>query len=172
MSRTQFGNPILRRRAKKVALKDVHTQTFETLIARMFFTIQDIGVGLAAPQIGKSIRLAVIDVHPLPHRPDVVPYKRVIVNPKIISYSKSVESDYEGCLSCGGIWGKVPRSKSVAVEYYDEHGEKHREVVRGFLAKVFQHEIDHLNGILYVDRMTDMHTLMTAEEFNKRIRKK
>lgn len=168
LSRTQFGNPILRKKAKIVAVKDVHTQALKTLIERMFFTIQDIGVGLAAPQIGQSIQLAVIDIHPLPHRPNVTPYKRVIINPKIVSYSESMESDYEGCLSCGGISGNVPRSKQVTVEYYDEHGEKQRETARGLVAKVFQHEIDHLNGILYVDRMTDMRTIMTVEEFEKR----
>lgn len=137
----------------------------------MFATIQDIGVGLAASQIGKSIQLAVIDIHSLPHRPHVVPDKRVIVNPTITRYSKNKELAYEGCLSCDGLWGEVPRSEEVSIEYYDERGVKHREVARGFLAKVFQHEIDHLNGILYVDRMTDMRTLMTAQEYEKRVRR-
>ncbi len=169
LPRTQFGNPILRKKAKRIALKELRNPSLKKLIQDMFATIQDIGVGLAAPQVGKSIRLAVIDVHPLQHRPKVTPYKRIIINPKIVSHSKSKESDYEGCLSCDGLRGKVPRSKEVTVEYYDERGERQREIARGLLARIFQHEIDHLNGILYVDRIEDMRTIMTGEEYNKRI---
>ena len=122
LPRTQFGNPILRRKAKRVVLKELHKPALKILIQDMFATIQDIGVGLAAPQVGKSIQLAVIDVHALSHRPKVSPYKQVIINPKIVAYSKNRESDYEGCLSCDGLRGKVPRSKEVTVEYYDEKG--------------------------------------------------
>lgn len=169
LPRTQFGNPVLRKKAKRVVLKELRNQSLKKLIQYMFTTIQDIGVGLAAPQVGKPIRLAVIEVHPLPHRPNVTPYKRIIINPKIVSYSKKMESDYEGCLSCDGLRGMVPRSKQITVEYYDERGEKQREVAHGLLARIYQHEIDHLNGILYVDRIEDTRTLMTVEEFNKRI---
>lgn len=171
LQRTQFGDPILRKKAKRVVLKTIHTPAFKTLVRDMFATIQDIGVGLAAPQVGKSIQLAVIDVHPLPHRPHVEPYKRAIINPRIIQYSRSTVLGYEGCLSCDGVRGRVPRAKEVAVEYRDDCGVKHREVARGLLARVFQHEIDHLHGILYVDHMADMRTLMTVQEYEKRILK-
>ena len=169
---TQFGNPILRTRAKRIALKSVQTASLQKLIRAMFATVYDIGVGLAAPQIGESIKLAVIDIHPLPHRPHVELYRQVIINPVITRSSKKTTYDYEGCLSCPGLRGKVRRSNEVTVEWYDEHGEKHHETVQGLRARVFQHEIDHVNGILYVDRMTDMRTLMTVEEYNKRLVRK
>lgn len=168
LKRTQFGNPILRKKAKAVPLKHIHTTSFIKLVEQMFCLIQDIGVGLAAPQISKSIRLAVIDIHPLPHRPLVTPIKRVLINPIILTYSKSTEADYEGCLSCDGICGSVPRSTRITVCYYNEKGKKCTETATGFLARVLQHEIDHLNGVLYVDRMKDMRTLITTEEYSKR----
>ncbi len=167
--RTQFGNPILRQTAKRVPLSMVKTAEFKRLVHQMFFTIQDIGVGLAAPQIGRSLQLAVIDIHPLPHRPNVEPFKRVLVNPKIIKQSKEKEYGYEGCLSFHGLRAEAVRSVWVEVEYYDETGKKQREKAEGFFAKVFQHEIDHLNGTLFVDRVEDSHTIMTTEEFKKRI---
>ncbi len=169
LKRTHFGNPILRKKAKEISLREITTPAFKKLVRQMFGAIQNIGVGLAAPQIGKSIRLAVIDIHPLPHRPDVTPIKRVLINPEILKYSKETESEYEGCLSFDGVRGSVPRSTSVKVCYYNEKGEKCIETAVGFLAKVFQHEIDHLNGVLFVDRMKDMKTLMTAQEYSKRI---
>ena len=87
LPRTQFGNPILRKKAQKVALNELRKHTFKKLIQSMFATIQDIGVGLAAPQIGKSIQLAVVDIHPLPHRPNIESFRRVIFNSYIFYYS-------------------------------------------------------------------------------------
>jgi peptide deformylase len=171
LPRTQFGNPILRLKAKRVPLKMLKTPAFKKLLDQMFFTIQDIGVGLAAPQIGKSLQLAVIDVHPLPHRPNVERYKRVIINPKILTYSKKVERGYEGCLSFDGLRAEAVRSTKLQVSYQDETGKKQTEWVDGFLAKVFQHEIDHLNGVLFIDHVHDTHTIMTTEEFNKQVKK-
>lgn len=168
LPRTQFGNPILRQVAKRVPLTMLKTPAFKRLVKHMFFTIQGIGVGLAAPQIGKSLQLAVIDVRPLPHRPDVEPFKRVLVNPKILHQSKEAELGYEGCLSFDGLRAEAARSCWVEVEYVDETGKKCRERAEGFIAKVFQHEIDHLNGTLFVDRVQDTRTFMTTEEFNKR----
>lgn len=169
LSRTQFGNPILRKKAKKIPLRKVLTPAFKRLIHDMFATIQDIGIGLAAPQIGKSIQLAVIDIHSLPHRPHGIPMRRVLINPEIVRYSRKTESEYEGCLSCEGIRGSVPRSSRVEVCYYNEKSERCQEVATGLFAKVLQHEIDHLNGILYVDRMKNITTLMTVQEYSKRI---
>ncbi len=169
--RTQFGNPILRKKAARVPLKDLKTLAFKRLIKHMFFTIENIGVGLAAPQIGKSIQLAVIHVRPLPHRPDVELFKRVIINPKILAYSKAHEAGYEGCLSFDGLRAEASRAKRIQVSYTDEHGAKQVEWAEGFIAKVFQHEIDHLNGVLFVDRVQDSHTIMTTEEFAKQSKK-
>ena len=167
LTRTQFGNPILRQRATRVPLAFLQTKAAKTLLQNMFYTIEKIGVGLAAPQVGLPYQLAVIHVRPLPHRPRVERYKRVIVNPKIIRASTKQQHAFEGCLSCDGLRGEVPRAQWVDVVYWDETGVKHEERAEGFLATVFQHEIDHLNGILYVDRMKGMRTLMTTEEFRR-----
>ena len=168
LPRTRFGNPILRQKAKRVSLKELQTLAMKRLIKDMFFTIEEIGVGLAAPQIEKSLQLAVINVHPLPHRPNVETFKRVIVNPKILKYSREQEAEYEGCLSFTGLRAEAHRSKRIQVSYTDEHGKKYTEWVEGFLARVFQHEIDHLNGVLFVDHVKDSHSIMTTEEFKLR----
>lgn len=173
LPRTKFGNPILRKKAKSVPVKTIRMPSFQRLINQMFFTMKWIGVGLAAPQIGKSIQSAVIEVKPIRLRPNVVPFpKTVIVNPKITQYSKKQILDWEGCLSLPGVRGMVPRAESIKVKYLDEKGKPHSETIKGFPARVFQHEIDHLNGLVYVDRMKDMKTLMTESEYKERVLKK
>ena len=129
------------------------------------------GVGLAAPQIGLSYQLAVIEAgaQRAKRKGQKIRTERiVIINPKLLKASKEKTYDWEGCLSCDGIRGKVARHKKLTVRYVDERGLAHTRTVSGFLARVFQHEIDHLNGVLYVDRMDDMKTLSTVAEFRKR----
>ncbi len=174
LPRTQFGNPILRQHSKKVSLSSLKTSSFKKLIKQMIFTMRRSGgVGLAAPQIGKSLQIVVMETRPSKTRPKLKKKGPiVIINPKIVKYSKNKEKDWEGCLSLQGVRGHVPRAKEITVEYLDVKGENVREVVRGFWARIFQHEIDHLNGNVYVDRMEDMTTLMTFTEFKKRILKK
>lgn len=171
LPRTQFGNPILRTKAKLVPTSFIKTKACRDLIKQMLYTMHRVqGVGLAAPQIGRSIRLAVIGISPERMGGDGGAYfRRVIINPKVIWHSKKKKDDWEGCLSFTGVRGLVPRWDSVKVKYMNEKGEWVTEKYSGFPARVFQHEIDHLNGIVYVDRMKDMKTLMTHEEFIKRI---
>ena len=171
--RTHFGNPILRQKAKKVSLSFLKTREFKRLISQMFYTMKRAnGVGLAAPQIGISLQLAVIQVKPTKLRPNLPTLpKTVIVNPEIISHSKEMVSDWEGCLSFPGVRGEVSRYKKIKVRYTNEQGETITHEHEGFIARVFQHEIDHLNGTVYVDRMEDMKTLMVLKEFKKRILK-
>ncbi len=127
------------------------------------------GVGLAAPQTGKDMSLAVIEVRKTKLRPDVTPFpKTIVINPKIISHSRKMEYDWEGCLSLENVRGLVQRHKEIIAEYQDDLGKKTVRKLKGFQARVFQHEIDHLNGVLYVDRMDDMRTLTTLKEFEKR----
>jgi peptide deformylase len=174
LARTEFGNPILRQRAKNVPLKQLKMSSFKKLIVQMIYTMRRVhGVGLAAPQIGKSLQLAVIETRPSQFRPKLK--KRgpiVVVNPKIISYGKDKAKDWEGCLSFEGARGRVPRSKEITVEYFNEKGEKVTERAKGLWARIFQHEIDHLNGVVYVDRMENMISLMAVGEFKKRVLKK
>lgn len=173
LPRTQFGDPILRKKAKKVPKAKVKDPKFQQLIRRMFFTMYRHGVGLAAPQVGVSLQLAVVGLKYNSLRPLVkeIP-PAVIINPDIIYRSKETENDWEGCLSLPGVRGLVPRHKKIKVRYIDERGAEHTVTVKGFHARVLQHEIDHLNGILYVDRMRDMKTLITTDEFRKRVAKK
>jgi peptide deformylase len=164
LPRTYFGNPILRMKAKPVALAEIKKRSFQKFIKSMFFTMREVGgVGLAAPQVGVPLRLAVIRVGK--KSPSIV-----LINPKIESHSKTEQQDWEGCLSFPSVRGLVPRYEKMVVSYYDEAGKKQRKIIDRFSeARVFQHEIDHLDGALYVDRMRDMKSLMAFSEYKKRI---
>ena len=139
----------------------------------MFRTMHSVeGIGLAAPQVGLSYRLAVIELGPTKVRRGLKPSPRIVmVNPRIIKRSKEVGEDWEGCLSFEGVRGRVPRALSVTVRYTDEKGEPVERKASGLLARAFQHEIDHLDGRVYVDRMRDMKTLIAYSEFLKKIQK-
>jgi peptide deformylase len=131
------------------------------------------GVGLAAPQVGVPLRIAVMEVHPTEWRPDCEHKGPLtIINPQIIEYGLRTSIDWEGCLSFLPLRGRVPRPSSVLVEYWTSDGELVRERATGLWARIFQHEIDHLDGIVYADRMTDMRSLMTLNEFQERVRGK
>lgn len=114
------------------------------------FLSHKIAVGLAAPQVGIALRLAVINVSK-----DKDEETLVVVNPEILSSSSKKEIKRESCMSLPGYGGDVERSYKIEVSFRDRHGEHRTMEAKGFLARVFQHEIDHLNGLLYVDRMTD-----------------
>jgi len=164
----------LRSKSKNVPASFLKTPQFKRLIKQMIYTMRRVGgVGLAAPQIGKSLNLAVVEIRPTPTHPNLKKKGPIaIINPRIVRYSKATIADWEGCLSLKNVRGNVPRSKAITVQYTNEKWEKITEKAEGLWAKIFQHEIDHLNGIVYVDRMTDMKTLMTLAEFKKRAVKK
>lgn len=107
------------------------------------------GLGLAAPQVGKNIRLVVINTEDGP---------QAFINPFVFWKSLKKEIGEEGCLSIPNVWGLVKRSKSLILTYYDNHAKKHRLQAQGLLARVLQHEIDHLNGVLFIDRMIQSKT--------------
>jgi peptide deformylase len=171
---TEFGNPILRKKAKPVPSKFISSPALDELVGDMLQTMHSVdGVGLAAPQIGLDIQLAVIEFDATEARPELRASNRIVlINPRILLRSKKIEEDWEGCLSFGGkrcARGKVPRSTSITVRYTDENGKIVTRKVSGFLARVFQHEIDHLNGKVFVDRMRNMLTLTTYDEFMRRM---
>lgn len=175
---TQFGNPLLRKQAKEVKLSEITSLKLKRIISdiRHTLTNQELGVALAAPQTGYSIQLVVIAIRPMPHRPNVKKFDLVLINPKIIKLSDKQTSLWEGCISSGSdgkanLFTKVPRSNQVKVEYYDESGTKQTKNFTGLKAQVVQHEVDHLNGVLFVDRVKDTKTFMTYSEYMKRIRK-
>ncbi len=171
LPRTYFGNPILRKEAKNLSRSRIVSKEIQELIRAMFYTMHRVrGIGLAAPQINYSIKLTVLGLRPTKFHPDL---KRVdpavIINPTILHYGKKSSYDWEGCLSFPDARGLVPRPTSVDVQYTDECGKVVRRTITGYAARVFQHEIDHLYGTLYIDRMEDMRTPMTLEEFERRV---
>ncbi|MFI2489578.1 peptide deformylase [Promicromonospora kroppenstedtii] len=124
------------------------------------------GAGLAAPQIGVSVRAAIIEVRKtevFPDRPETGLIQ--ILNPTILERSAGTVVDWEGCFSVPGYMGLVPRSERITVRYTDETGQTLTSEVTGYVARVFQHEIDHLDGLVYLDRMSDMTTLTTTQNY-------
>jgi peptide deformylase len=119
------------------------------------------GVALAAPQVGDPVRVFIIAGSALAKRnkneDDPIPPDQVYINPVITKMSHAKKDKHEGCLSLPGFWGEVPRAEKVTIEAYDEHGKKFTRGASGFLAHMYQHEVDHLEGILYVDKAVGMY---------------
>jgi peptide deformylase len=144
-------NPVLRKKAKAINLKEIQARDFTKLVSAMEKTmIKTDGAGLAAPQIGKSIRMAVINSKDGPI---------CLINPKIIRKSWASEFGQEGCLSIPGIFGKVKRHKKITLIYYDRTSKKIKQTAQGLMARVMQHEIDHLDGILFIDKAVEIEKL-------------
>ena len=142
-----YGDDILRAESAEVEEFD---DGLEELIENMVETmIVGEGVGLASPQVGVSRRVAV--VNPDPHNPDTL---LTLVNPRILSCSDETDSVEEGCLSVPGIRGKVERPIAIEIEYQDRHGGKHCVKLDGLVSRIIQHEVDHLDGVLFVDHLS------------------
>lgn len=165
----QADNPILHQAAQPVT---TWTPELQTLIQDMIETMRAAnGVGLAAPQVGHSLRLAVIET--LPERDaagNPVENSRrlyVIINPEISWKSRKMVDGIEGCLSIPGYLGEVSRHHAIRVQALDQTGRSHRLALNGWTARIFQHEIDHLDGILYTDRLTAPENYWTEEAFEQ-----
>lgn len=171
---TRFGNPILRQVVRQLSIEEIISDNVKQLIADMRYTCEKekAGVGLAAPQVGESIALSVIAIKPTPNRPDRERFDSVIINPEYEGIGRKT-GKWEGCISCGRgndtLFGKALRYRKVRAKWYDEFGKYHEEVLMDFVAHVFQHETDHLIGILFVDRVRDPKTYMMSDEYRKRI---
>ncbi len=163
----RLGHPVLRGIAGNVTPDQLSSPALQKLIDDMIITMKEYdGVGLAAPQVHVSQKLAVLEVadNPrYPHKPRVP--LTVLVNPKITPLSNETEEDWEGCLSVPEIRGRVPRYTNIRVEARDRNGGELNFVAAGFHARVIQHELDHLNGKLFLDRMRDFSTLTYLQEF-------
>lgn len=174
LRRTQFGNPILRQTAKRLTDEDILSDDVQQLIATMRHTLQTkrYGVGLAAPQVGKSIALTLIGIKSTPSRPNHPKLDLVVINPEIIKTYGDKEPMWEGCLSFGTTqnfpYAQVPRYPKIRMRWQDEHAKQHEQDFSGIAAHVLQHEIDHLNGVLFVDRVEDTTSYMTIVEYKKR----
>ncbi|HJQ85222.1 MAG TPA: peptide deformylase [Candidatus Binatia bacterium] len=164
-----LGHPILRQVSEPVPPEGIGAPEIQRLIDDMFETMDDQdGAGLAAPQVHVSRRVVIYGVEENPRYPDAeaVP-ATVLINPKITPVGAATEEDWEGCLSIPELRGKVPRFTRIRVEAYGRDGRPLRFTADGFHARVVQHECDHLDGKLYVDRMTSMETLSFLPEFQR-----
>lgn len=177
LPRTQFGNPILRKKTKQLSKAEIISPATQQLIKNMRHTLikEKLGIGLAAPQVGKSLALAVIAIRPTLHRPKVKEFDLVLINPKIVKHEGSKEL-WEGCISAGSkgkadLFAKVPRHTRITVEFYDENGNKSIKTFSGLLAQVIQHESDHLNGVLFVDHVKNTKSFMTYNEYMQRVKR-
>lgn len=149
-----YGMPVLRETAKDILPEQ--KEEIEALVKDMFETLTaSNGIGLAAPQIGKAIRVVVIDLSVMADDfPEYKDFKHAYFNAHIVDYSEETESMEEGCLSLPGLSEKVVRPTSIRVQYLDEQFQPHDEWVDGFLARVMQHEFDHLDGHVFIDRIS------------------
>ncbi|KXF75368.1 peptide deformylase [Paramesorhizobium deserti] len=158
------GEPVLRQVGRELTVDEINSPSTQQLIELMRETVRDApGVGLAAPQVGMSLQLAVIEDRPEYHQgvseEDLAARERkpvpfhVVINPKIRLLSEPDVVFFEGCLSLPGFTAMVPRARRVAVDCLDHRGEPVRIEAQGWYARILQHEIDHLNGTLYIDRM-------------------
>jgi peptide deformylase len=173
----QAGEPVLRTQARQLARAEIVSAEIQRLIVDMRDTMQDApGVGLAAPQIGLPLQLAVIEdreqmwsnlsAHELAEKERrAVPF-HVVINPEITLVGDEKSEFFEGCLSLDGFSAVVPRSRRVRVSYLDEHGEPRTIEAVGWYARILQHEIDHLRGTLYIDRMNSR-TFMSVDNWTR-----
>lgn len=173
----QVGDPVLRQTARPLTAEEISSKEIQSLIAHMRDTMRDApGVGLAAPQVGMPLQLAVIedreeyfkDIAPaqLAERERAAVGFHTIINPRIAEIPGATVEFFEGCLSLAGFSAIVPRARSVRVECLDENGEPRVIEASGWYARILQHEIDHLRGQLYIDRMRSR-TFMSLENWNR-----
>lgn len=160
-----LGHPGLRQVARPVV--DVHAPQVQQRIDHLLTTVQAAnGVGIAAPQMGWSVQILVVASRPnlrYPRAPLMAP--TVLINPRLVAASEDSELGWEGCLSVPGVRGRVPRHRSVEVEYLDRQGQPHRQVWEGFVARIFQHEADHLVGKVFLDRVQSEGDLLCEDEY-------
>jgi peptide deformylase len=165
-----MGDPVLRQEAREVTVEELRSEEVQRLIDDMVETMRAAnGAGLAAPQVGVSLRIAVIEVRAgnprYPYKPPIP--LTVIAKPRLTAIDSAKFDTNEGCLSMQNLRGDLQRFENVTVRYLDRQGEVKEETRRGLTAGTFQHEVDHLDGILFLDRMTDMSSLSTLEQFER-----
>jgi peptide deformylase len=165
----RLGHPVLRQRAEPIPVDEIRSAEIQRLIDDMVETMREYdGAGLAANQVHTLTRVAVIEVAGNPRYPDApqIPLT-VLVNPIVTPLTDEMDEGWEGCLSVPDMRGVVPRYTSVRLEGYDRDGQTIDLVAKDFFARVIQHETDHLDGIVYVDRMRDLSTLSHIAEWQK-----
>ena len=165
----RLGHPLLRQPAKPVPVDQIRSPEAQRFIDDLIETMREYdGAGLAANQVHTPQQICVIEVLENPRYPDAphVPLT-VVVNPVVTPLGDEMEEGWEGCLSVPDLRGMVPRYTAVRLQCYDREGQPLDLIAKEFFARVIQHETDHLNGIVYLDRMRDLSTLCHTAEWNK-----
>lgn len=171
----RMGHPVLRQKAKPVPQNKLNSPALKTLIDDMIETMHEYGgIGLAAPQIHESLQVAIIALPPELGQKEKSKKEEepqdvltIFINPVIQVLDPAPQGFWEGCLSVPGLRGFVERPRKIRVEYFDLKGKKQSLVAEGFTATVIQHELDHLEGVLYIEKMKDMKKLAFNEESEK-----
>lgn len=160
----QLGQPVLREQGRLI--EKAGDAAIQTLIDDMLVTVADAnGVGIAAPQVYEQLALFVVAARPNPRYPNSPEMEPVaMLNPQLLWASEETELGWEGCLSIPGIRGLVPRHRRIGIRYLTRSGDLREEEWEGFLARIFQHEFDHIKGIVFLDR-TDSRNLITEKEY-------
>ena len=166
----RLGHPVLRQRTRELSPSEIRTAAAARLVEDMIETMHEYGgVGLAAPQVHESVRLAVLEFDQDNERYDVAKAQPLLVvfNAHVTVLDATPFGFWEGCLSVPGMRGFVERPRKVQIDYLDQDAQPQRIVAENFLATVFQHELDHLDGVLYVDRIADKTKFAFNEEFSR-----
>jgi peptide deformylase len=168
----RMGHPVLRAKAKAIDPAAITSSRVQALIDNMFETMQEYqGVGLAAPQVHESLRLFVAGFAPRRDADEEEEAVRVplmaLINPEITIANPAVVEDWEGCLSIPDVRGRVPRATEITVRAYDRKGRRIEMQARSFTARVIQHETDHLDGVLFFDRMKSFESLTFLDEYSR-----
>ncbi len=164
-----LGAPVIRQVATRI--EAIHSSETQQLIDNLLATVaQAKGMGIAAPQVGVSRRIVIVCCQPnerYPYAPSMPP--TAMLNPEIIEHSDVMEKDWEGCLSLPGVRAEVPRYESIRIAYENREGEPQQQSMSGFLARVVQHELDHLDGIVFIDRVESTRDIIMEQEWQKRM---
>jgi peptide deformylase len=163
----ELGAPVIRERA--VQITNFQDSDLQAFIDDLFVTaVETNGMGIAAPQVYAAKRIIILSPRPnarYPYAPTMEP--TAMINPEITWASSEMEKDWEGCLTVPGIRGLVPRHQTIRVRYSSRNGDLVETAYEGFLARVFQHEVDHLDGLVFLDRVETTHDLVTEKEWQR-----
>jgi peptide deformylase len=168
----RMGHPVLRTKAQPVPVAEIGSARIQRLIDDMFETMREYsGIGLAAPQVHEAVRVFVAGIRSAPIGPEITEDGEMplvtMINPQLTLVGEPSDRGWEGCLSIPDIRGLVPRAPEVHVQAYDRHGKRFALTARGLPARVIQHETDHLDGILFFDRMPTLESLAFMDEYRR-----
>jgi peptide deformylase len=163
----ELGHPVLQQTAQ--AIDNIQSESLQTLIDNLLATVKQAnGVGIAAPQVAQPYQLMIVASRPNPRYPQAPEMEpTAMLNPRILSHSTEKVKGWEGCLSIPGIRGFVPRYQAIAIEYTDRAGNHQKMEMSDFVARIFQHEYDHFNGLVFLDRVESTRDLVTEKEFQQ-----